>query len=329
MNISEKKRFQIPLEDGHPLKSLCWCGDELVDWATGGTRYQLDGTVVRSRFYWGYPFDRAIVSPNGEYAVVYEVLGTKGLVFQGRKLIREINRSYYHADVYEYPIAVFQLPDGQTGIIHCPDEYNRIEIEEIVSGKRLTKREGKSADFFHSRFQVSLNSEFLLSAGWVWHPLDAVQLFRIPDILRHPTVLDKYAEMNAPAELFEAHGAVFQGNESLIMVGDNGGEPGEEGHFLGRYNLRNARVDLTTKMQEQAGTIMSVNAEYIMGFYECPKLIEIASGKIVQKWPELNSGKQNSSIIHHIDELPPLALDSNHMRFAVAGAKGITVIQLG
>ena len=278
--------------------------------------------------FFAYHFNRAVVSNDGNYSVIYEALGTKGLVLRGNKPVREINRSFYHAHVYEYPFAIIHLPDGRTAIAHCPDAYNKIEIEEIESGQRLTAREGDAADFFHSRLQATPDGEHLLSAGWVWHPLDAVQLFRIRDTLQSPAVLDRYAHLELPDELFEVHAAAFQGNETLIMVGDNGGEPGEEGPFLARYDLREDRVNLKRRLQEPAGTIMPVNSEFIIGFHEHPKLIEIASGKVVKRWSELDSGKQNSSIIWHEEKLPPLALDSNRMRFAVADSKGITAVQL-
>jgi hypothetical protein len=280
-------------------------------------------------FYFAYHFDRAAVSPDGTYSVVYEALGTKGLILRGSKLIREINRSYYHAHVYEYPLVILHLVDGRVAIAHCPDAYNKIEIEEIESGQRLTTREGETADFFHSRLQAGSDGEHMLSSGWVWHPLDAVQLFSIREVLDSPTVLDNYEHLELPEELFEVHAATFQNDHSIIMVGDKSGEPGEEGQFLAQYDLREGRVILKTRIPEAAGTIMAAGSEHIVGFYEHPKLIEISSGKVVQSWPELNSGKQNSSIIWHDEQPPPLAMDSKLMRFAVADANGITVIQLG
>ena len=56
---------------------------------------------------------------------------------------------------------------------------------------------------------------------------------------------------------------------------------------------------------------------------------EISSGKIIHSWPELNSGKQISSIIGQRDQPPPLALDPENKRFAIASEKEITVVLLG
>ncbi len=69
--------------------------------------------------------------------------------------------------------------------------------------------------------------------------------------------------------------------------------------------------------------------DYVIGFYEHPKLIDLATGEIIVRWPDLTTGKQNGSIIHHLDQIPSIALDPSHKRFAVADAEKITVIQLG
>ena len=40
----------------------------------------------------------------------------------------------YQAHEYEYPIALYYLPDGRPAILHCPDEYCQMEIELIETG---------------------------------------------------------------------------------------------------------------------------------------------------------------------------------------------------
>ena len=59
-------------------------------------------------------------------------------------------------------------------------------------------------------------------------------------------------------------------------------------------------------------------------------LVELKTGRIVHRWEELASGRQNSSIIRGQEaQLPATALDPSNRRFAVAGVDAITVIQLG
>jgi hypothetical protein len=42
---------------------------------------------------------------------------------------------------------------------------------------------------------------------------------------------------------------------------------------------------------------------YAVGFYEHPRLYELATGRVVEQWPELVTGKQSSSIIRVHDQL--------------------------
>lgn len=327
MSLGEKRRFQICLKNGSPIFSLCWDGDDLVDLVGGGRRFSLDDSITRPNVFWAYPFDRAIYSRSGNYQVIYQTLGTKGLIIQGNKLIREINRSFYHADVYEYPITFVCLPEGGVGIAHCPEEYCRLEIEEVESGKPLTWRSGKSPDFFPSRLQTSLDGRYLLSAGWVWHPIDHACLFSIEKAFRDPAHLDNPIDFELPEELFGVNSATFQGNEALLLAGSS--ESDDSKAFIARYNLQEATIETKSALETVPGNIMPVGSDHFVGFYEHPKLFEISSGKIIQNWPELKSGTQYSSIIHHLQPQPAVALDPVHQRFAVANEAGITVIELG
>lgn len=326
MSLAQTGRFRIPLSSG-PVRSLCWQRDELVDWAGGGTRFLLDGSTVRENRYFAYRFDRAATSRDGKYAVIYEALGTKGLILQGDRLVREINRSYYHAQVYEYPITLFDLPDGRVAVAHCPEAYNRLEFEEIESGERLTMRSGESPDFFHSRLQISPDGAYLLSAGWVWHPLDLVAVYSVLEALKAPEVLDQPMSLDLPEELFGVHAGAFQEDCNLLLVGSN--ELEEAPPFAGRYNLKTKRIEAKCALAAVPGTVMPVGVNHFVGFYDHPRLFELSTGKIVQEWPDLETGKQDSSIMNGKEPVPPLAMDPTGHRFAVADAKGITAIQLG
>jgi len=116
----------------HGVTSLSWHGDVLIDWASGGTRFSLDGEGHPRRFLISYPFDASIASPTGDFAVAYQKLGTKGVLFHEGQIIRELNRSFYQANMYEYPVCLFER-DGRTLLAHCPTEYNLIEIEDALT----------------------------------------------------------------------------------------------------------------------------------------------------------------------------------------------------
>lgn len=336
MSLQETGRIRIPLEKGQQLQSLVWAGDELVDWAGGGNRYRLDGTMQSAhRIYWSC-FDHAQISPDGRFILICERLGIKGLLLRADGTwIREINRSFYCAEVYEYPATFFQLPDGRTVLAHCPDEYDRLEFEEVETGRRLATRSGKCADFFHSRLQVSPDGLHLLSAGWVWHPVDVLMLFSVPAVLEAPTLLNKGTHVHLPPEekdpcgIVHVTAAVFVDNETVVLTHRKDKGYLEENPVLACYDLRRHQVVSHIPLAEQTGSIVALSKDYIIDFYGHPKLLKIASGEVVQRWPELASGQQISSIIMDEKQRPVLAVDARGKRFAVADDAGITVIQLG
>lgn len=315
------------------VQSLCWQGDELVDWAGGGIRYQMDGTATSRLVSYGYRFDRADSSSQGQFSIIYEVLGTKGLVLKDGKIIREINRSFYCADAYEYPVAFLRLPSGRDVLVHCPEEYNKLEIEDVETGERLTLRSGEAADFFHSRLQASPDGQYLLSAGWIWHPIDDLRVYDVAEVMSHPARLDAELDWEF-TQRSEITNAAFAADSILMTTGHLGARKESQDTTamgddqIGHYSLREKRFLTIAPLKEPLGTLMPVG-NFAVGFYEHPKLVEVAMGEIVTCWPELETGNQNSSIGRDLDKMPPLALDPANKRFAVADAEKITVIQLG
>jgi hypothetical protein len=313
----------IPKNEGRSVRSLCWERDELIDWVSGGIRYRLDKTSSDPRVNYAYRFDKAVASSDGTYAVIYEQLGTKGLILKEGCILREINRSFYWASVYEYPVTVFRLLDGRFVLAHCPDDYRKIEIEELETGARLTSRETKPVDFFHSRLEVSPSGRFLLSAGWILHPLNDIQIFDVESAISNPGLLDQSWNRNMPEDLWEIHAATFDGDDRIVFTA----ETYEEENFIGVYSVLENRVLSYSPLEEIAGTLMSAGT-HVIGFFGHPKMIDPWTGKVVKRWADFNTGEQNSCIIHHIDKPPPLALDPKNKRFAVAGLDAITVLQL-
>ena len=328
------QRTQIPTK--RPVKSLYWRGDALVDAVAGNIEYRLDGTATSPNINWAYRFDAAVQSPSGHYVVIYEKLGTKGLLVLDGKLLRELNRSFYQAHAYEFPVAFCALSNGQELLIHCPEAYNQIDIEDAETGARLTGAgRRKSADFFHSRFAVSKDGRWLLSAGWVWHPVDSVCFFDIGAAIEDPTVLDDPTFPNLEA-CCEMNSAAFLGNDRLLLASAPESEDfREEDHadftpgHLGVFRLNDNRFERVIKMDDVVGTMMPVGADHVVAFYQHPRLINWHTGEVVASWPDINTGKQNSSILWHHDAPPPvMALDPVRSRFAVAEKDQITVIEL-
>ena len=335
--IEQHQRIVLPAPR---VRSLCWHGDELVDWVGGGTRYFLDGSTVRGGVNFAYRFDAAAVSPSGRYVVIYERLGTKGIVWDAEagRLLRELNRSFYHAHAYEYPVALLALPDGREIVAHCPDEYNRLQLDDLATGERLSGRETKSPDFFHSRLSISPSGAWLLSAGWVWHPFDSLCLYRIADVLARPEALDDWHGWgeSVPTHDGPVSSAAFLEPDLLLMSsakdGDNLGNEDPDALCLrpgtvAVYNLAERRYISIGPLEDEAGTLMPLGADHVIGFYDHPKLIHLPTGRVLHRWPDLKTGHQNSSILlGQQDPLPPLALDPTRRRFAVADDETITVV---
>jgi hypothetical protein len=267
--------------------------------------------------------------------VIYEKLGTKGLVLSRGEVLREINRSFYHADRYEYPIAIFQTRSGRVLMAHCPEEYCRLELEDIRTGERLTvSRNRKPDDFFHSRLRVSADGRWLLSAGWVWHPWSAVTVFDLEAALQEPAMLDRSAQTpNIEGEVAAAE--FLPDNRILVATSDEetlSGEDTEEGaigpNSLAVFNPATREVTSCAHTDEPVGTLMPVDEASAMGFYGHPKLFSLKTGNVLKRWDGINSGNQTSSIIWSGISVPPIACDIANKRFAVADEAFVSVVHI-
>lgn len=325
----------IPITRFTPL-SLSWQGDQLIDWVRGGDIYGIDGAFRSGTFALSYGFDAAIVSPSGRFQVVYEKLRTKGVLMEGNKILREINRSYYCASAYEFPIALFQLPDGREVMAHCPERFSKLEIEETETGKQLTQRETEletslSQHFFHSRLATNKSGKYLMSAGWIWSPFSSIEIFDTQDAVRDPSYLDTGGHfLKIGHEITcEISSACFLNDEDVLLNISSksedldDGEPEEERRSslrpgtLGVFNLASKTWKKVVPLAADIGTMFVMDENHVLGVYEYPRLIEISTGAVVQEWPELSTGQQNSSIIHHIKRIPAMAYDATNRRFAV------------
>jgi hypothetical protein len=334
------REWSISTKYPNTVKSLNWQEENLVDWIQGGTVYSLDGQIQESHINYAYIFDAATVSPSGRFSTIYQHVGTKGLILNHeRKIVREINRSFYYANAFEYPIVLFQLPDGREVIAHCPDQYDRIEIEDTQTGERLTAcQRPQPKDIFHSRLSVDLTGRYLMSAGWVWSPWDIVNVYDISSILKDPSQLDTYG-IGSPSGAEVLTAAFGVDSNSIIMATSDENEFDEEEksvdplrangpHSLGVYDLTIHSYQSITQTEDFTGTMMAVNDRLILSFYHHPKLVDLRTGKIIYQWKELDTGDQTSCITWGRASRPPIALDPRNCRFAVASPDHITIIAL-
>jgi hypothetical protein len=337
----------IPFQS--PPHSLVWEGDTLVDWAAGGNRYALDGTFESANRRFSDRFNGVAALPDGRCAALFERRWTNGIlvindlenpeythfragerVFSFRKInIREIKRSYYEADAYEYPIALFYLPDGRPAILHCPDEYNRLEIELIETGERLTVSENRNPeDCFHSRLEISPSGRYALSAGWVWHPVDMLWVYDLHQVLEDPRHLDhdKTISHNVGSAAFL--------DDDLIVYAIIPWPPSEAEKLLGKtqidlYSIEKAAVIHSVGVdREHISVLPTPSRSYVWDIFNYPKIIDLNTGAIVAECPELITNGPTSSIELNFDQKahPPFALHPDRRRLAVGTKEGIAII---
>lgn len=323
------------------IHSLCWRNDQLVDWVGGGREFAADGTEQPARVSWGYRFDAATASPDGRFAVIYERLGTKGLLLRDGKIVRELNRSYYHAEAYEYPIALFNDQNGRVLLAHCPGDYCRLELEEAETGRPLTaSADRKPQDFFHSRLAASPHGKRLLSAGWIWHPLDLVACFDLTQALADPRHLDErhglsssfnpgLAEESSACWLDDDHLAVAASSEPEGESSEGAVGPHLRPCGLAVYDVVNRTCLQAFQMNEPLGTIIALGKRHVLSLYRHPKLVDLSTGDVIHIWSELHSGLQDGSIVWHLDDdakPPPMAFDAARKRFAILNGEKVTII---
>jgi hypothetical protein len=324
--VIEASEIRIP---ANGVRSLVWDGESLVDWVSGGERYFLSGETSPAHARYAYPFDAVASLTGSSFSVIYTRTGTKGLVLRNGEVIRELNRSFYHADVYEYPVVLFRLPSGREVLAHCPDDYCRLEIEDVATGEVLTKSTSrKPIDVFHSRLAVSPDGRYLLSAGWLWHPIDNLQLYDIGVALEDPAHLDDAGTgLNACAE---ESSATFLPDGRLVIALrgkiDSEDVPSNEGE-LRTFDPKHPDEAAVLSSVGRLGAIAAIGSHHLLAMYGHPRLIDAHNGVEVLSWPKLKSGTQTSSILMSKLHVPVIAVDCARQRFALAHDRGITVVE--
>ena len=106
------------------------------------------------------------------------------MVLKDGETLRQVDRRFYLAYAYEYPVALFHEP-RRLLLAHCPKSYlcNRAGGGGDGAAAPATA-EREPCDFFHSRLAASPHGNRLLSAGWAWHPMDIVNVSTVPSQIR-------------------------------------------------------------------------------------------------------------------------------------------------
>lgn len=329
--MAETRRLPFPARGG--IRSLAWAGDRLVDPVSGGASVGLDGSPGHNAVNWAYTFDRALITQDA--TVLYTALATKGLVIQsGRRVTREINRSFYHAHQYEYPVAAGRLHDGTAVLIHCPDGYNRLTVETLREGKTLASATERADDLFQSRLRMSPDGRHLLTAGWFWHPYDVVAVYDLVEALGDATALDRGCQLVGYAVDAEVESACWLSSDHIVISANpeeealNGDSPRAlQPGQIGVWSLERREWVARHDYDGHTGTLEAMG-RHVLALFGHPKLVDPFTAAVVDEWPDLKTGTQVSSIMVDLQPVPPVAVDAANRRFAVASHRQVTVVQL-
>jgi len=302
------------------LRSLAWAGDDLVDWI-GGQRITLAGVVTKFGTGAYERFDAAVGI--GNVGVAFETLGTKGLIVQmddGLHHVREIDRSFYHAGDYAYPVCAFALPGGTGAIAHCPKSYDTLELE-TVEGRPLTQRETASADVFHSRLSASHDGRWLLSNGWVWQPWNIACVYDVARALVDPAHLAGVGiSLDLGAFEAEVDAATLSGDRVIVSAS-------AEQPMLSVIELPSGKNLHCIALADYLGTrIIAWGPDHIVALDDEPRVVALADGAVIERWPVATGSWHQPSVNLQPPKPPYVAIDPRGPRFAVADGERIVVI---
>ncbi|WP_406443002.1 hypothetical protein OHB00_42050 [Streptomyces sp. NBC_00631] len=315
-------------------KSLLWDGDELVSGVGGGRRWGRDRVERTAPFAWSFPFDTGVASASGRYSAVYQERGTKGVLLEGERVVRELNRSYYRAPDYDYPLALGALTDGREVVVHCPDEYNVLQIEDAASGERLTGGGREPQDVFHSRLGLSPDGRYLLSVGWFWHPFGTALVYDTALALSEPGSLDGEGLLPSAAVMSgEVTAGCWLDADRLVLAAgaeewDDEEAAGLPPRHLGVWSVSAGRwLHRSPVAGAEPGVLLLPRGDQVISFPGHPRLLDPATGRVVAEWPEVGVPAKSACFGRHVPT-PVAALHPDGTRLAVATAEGIALITL-
>jgi hypothetical protein len=134
--------------------------------------------------------ERLHVSACGRFAAVVNDYGKRGLLIDLQRgvVTRVLNGGDYCPDTVPFSLAFVNV-NGQARCIHRTD-WNRLDISDAATGELLSERgptqykEGEPSpphylDYFHGALHVSPNGTYILSDGWVWHPVGVPTIWHV------------------------------------------------------------------------------------------------------------------------------------------------------
>ncbi len=328
-----KNHYKVELN--YPLKSLSWYGDQLIDIVGGHVLIDFDGNVSDPRIgYSGFPFDGIIMSSCSKYAVIFETFGTKGLLLEDLKAIREINRSYYCSRSFEFPVSFLERKGQPPLLVYCPDQYNVLEVEEFHSGQRLGVNSNREPeDFFFSRFVMSPDSQHFINLGWQWHPVELSRLFSVSNLLSDVSYADKGDELRW-FQLMEHDNdgwyriptACFIDSKTICIYTTNlEANPGEGS--LDLVDIKTNKILRRVETDILMGMIYPLSSSHVLNLNGEISIVNLVTGQIDYKVEGVSAPNRDSVIGSSKDMFPLMAYKRDKRRLAVTNDKQLHILE--
>lgn len=166
----------------------------------------------------------------------------------------------------------------------------------------------------------------------MWHPVLVAHFHDLRQAIQEATALDRAAVV--PPGAWEVGSAAFI-DDDTALVGTTDEFFGDEGDAVddrpGKYSVAKWRIghdsyERTIRLDHSPGTLMPVGTDFVVTFYGHPRLYDLRSGILLAEW-RVDSGQQTGSISWQ-GLPPPIALQPDRTRFAVATSSEIHVVQI-
>ncbi len=324
------------IELDYPLKSLCWYGDDRVIDIIGGHKiYNVSGDIEdlskkssRIRISYRFNFDRTKISKCGRYAVMYVAFGTKGVLLKDLKIVREINRSYYCSDAYEFPIALLERPNEEPLVVYCPDSYDQLEVEEFTSGKRIgAELEREPTDYFFGNLILSPDFQYLLSLGWVWHPAEIAKLFKMDQILTDIRITDTHDDILQvnlkDIKWDEDLTGCFTTENQLILFRKDYDE--DEGRLIG-YDFVENKVLFQTTSSHPIGTLLPLSQNWVLNMCGRLSVLDAETGKVLFEYDKVKVSERKS-VLYEKEDDPIWAFNEQTRKLAITYDKELHILE--
>ena len=271
------------------MQTICWVDNTIVDYASAGKKYTLDGQVKELyKYTFGFG-DTAITSSDGQYAFIYQKLGTKGLLLKNGDILREINK---------------QVTDDQD---RNPSDYFHSRLEISPNGKYLMSK----GWFWHPWNDIRL--------------FDIRKCFDSPEELDKSEIYPNVGTEICTASFIDEN-KVLIGSSDEEEMNDELLENLPQKH-IAIWDIELNQISKPIKIQSEFGNLFAINEKFAWDLFKFPKIIDLETGEIVDKDESLASGLQKSSIIHHIDKLPKVAFNRQTKQIAITKDENIEILE--